>query len=367
MQEAQTDASGRFQVGGLEPDRKHRVVATKFGYQTVTLENISPGGEEIRITLKPQVRRSRRTAPTPVAPTDLSDLSDTAPIVELTASLVLLNVSVKDAHGNPVPALQKSNFMLYEDGVPQEIVSFEEENAPLSIVLLMDVSDSMEGSSLQEAKRAALEFIDQTQPQNEMALIAFNDQVRTLRAFTLDRSPLRTAIDHLTASGGTALYDAIAKAVELMPTARYPRHIIVLLSDGQDEDSGKKFSQVERLVQSTDAVIFAVGEYTEAERKFFMKDKKYYKLPALDVNLNPMWVLRQLSDVSGGAVFFPRPAEPLEPLFALIARELQHQYGLGYIPPARSGPPKFRAIEVRVKDVARPGPIKIRTRKGYFE
>ncbi|MBI3952308.1 MAG: VWA domain-containing protein [Acidobacteria bacterium] len=365
MRETHTDAAGRFQVDGLEPDRKNRVVAIKFGYQMAALENVSPTGDELTISLRPHLRRPLRAAPAPTSPALSSPTA--VPVVELTTSLVLLSVSVKDAKGNPVPDLKKSNFTLYEDGVPQEIVSFEEENAPLSVVLLMDVSDSMEGSSLQEAKRAAIEFIDQSQPQNEIALIAFNDQVHTLRAFTHDRAPLRAAIEQLIASGGTALYDALASAIELMLTARYPRHVIVLLSDGQDEDSRRKFSQVERLVQSTDVVIFAVGEYTEAEHKAYMMNKKYYKEPALDVNLNPVWVLRQLSDISGGRAFFPLPAEPLEPLFALIARELRHQYGLGYIPPARSGKPKFHTIEVRVKHDARPGPLKVRTRKGYFE
>jgi Ca-activated chloride channel family protein len=285
----------------------------------------------------------------------------------LSANLVWLNVSVKDAKGNPVPHLKPSNFTVYEDGAPQKITQFAEEEAPLSVVLLMDVSASMEGDLLEEAKRAAVEFIHQTQPQNEIALITFNDQVRTLRAFTDDRSPLLAAIHQLSASGGTALYDAIVHAIDLMPVARYPRHIMVVFSDGKDEDSTRKYGEVERLVQSSDVVIFAVGEYTQAERTLFLKEKKYYKEPAWDVNLNPVWVLRQLSNLSGGSAFFPHPGEPLEPLFRLIARELHHQYGLGYAPPTRSGKPRFRPIEVRVRSAHHTTPLRARTRKGYFE
>jgi VWFA-related protein len=367
MREAQTDAAGRFQVDGLEPDRKHRVAIVKFGYQPVILEDVSPSRSELHITLKPQARRPLRIVPAPSSSTGSSQPSNEPPTVELSSNLVVLNVSVKDAGNNPVPNLQKSNFTVYEDGEPQEIGYFAEEDAPSSVVLLMDVSSSMEGKELQEAKRAALEFINQSRPDNEIAVVAFNDQVRILRAFTRDRAQIRSAIDQLAAAGGTALYDALARAIELMPTARYSRHIILLLSDGKDEGSSKKYSEVERLVQSSDVVIFAVGEYADAERTLFMKQKKYYKDPPLEVNLSPVWVMRQVSDVSGGSAFFPRPAEPLEPLFTLIARELQHQYGIGYVPPPRSGEAKFHRIEVRVKRDSQPGPLTIRTRKGYLE
>jgi len=362
--ETQTDASGRFQVAGLTGDRRHRVVASQFGYQTVALENISPGGEEITITLKPQIRRPRQVVPTRPPSNESNAPGEAA--VHLTANLVLLTVSVKDARGHPVPHLQPSDFKVSEDGAPQEIVHFEQGNAPLSVVLLMDTSSSMAGSPLPEAKRAALEFIAQSHPQSEIALVVFNDRVRVVQAFTRDRSQVRAAIHQLTATGGTALYDAVAKAIELMPAAHSARHIIVLLSDGKDEDSGKKFSEVERLVQSSDVVIFAVGEYAEPDRKLFMTGEKYYKEPALEVNLNPVWVLRQLAELSGGGALFPHPRTPLEPFFTLIARELQRQYVLGYIPPARSGEPKFHAIEVRVESAARPGPFTVWTRKGYL-
>jgi hypothetical protein len=243
MREIQTDASGRFQVDGLQPDRRYRVVASKFGYQAVTLDNITPGGEQLAITLRAVIQRPRQAAPPPTEPTKAAEAEE---VVELKSNLVLLTVSVRDARGNPVPDLKQTNFTVYEDGAPQPITYFGEEDTPLSVVLLMDVSSSMEGSPLKEAKRAALEFVAQSHPDNEIALAAFNHQVRITQPFTRDHAQVRGAIDQLTATGGTALYDAVIKAIDLMSAARYARHVIVLLSDGKDEDSGKKFGQLEQ-------------------------------------------------------------------------------------------------------------------------
>jgi Ca-activated chloride channel family protein len=361
MREVQTDAAGRFQVDGLPADRKNRVVASKFGYQLVTMDDMVPGGDEIKITLRPETHRPLRLTP------PASAEPEAEPVVELKSNLVLLNVSVKDEKGRPVSDLQRPNFAVYEDGARHDISHFQEESAPLSIVLLMDISDSMKGPELEEAKRAALEFVRLSAPDNEIALMAFNDQARLLQSFTRDRSQIVAAINDLAASGGTALYDAVAQAIELMPAARYARHVLVVFSDGKDESSSRRYSQVERVVQSSDIVMFAVGEYGKDERRVFMKNRKYYKQPALEVNLSPAWVLQQLADGSGGRAYFPQPSEPLAPFFALIAAELHHQYAVGFTPPPRMGGPKFRPIEVRMEGVPRPGALRVRARKGYWQ
>jgi len=367
MREIQTDSSGRFQIDSLIPGRQYRIAVSKFGYEAATLSNIVPGGNEIIIMLKPQKNRPAhlyQTQPKSARPPDISDM---AASVELKAKLVVLNVFVKDAGDNPVLDLQRSNFAVYDDGAPQEIVHFEEINSPLSATLVVDTSSSMEGSPLREARRAALEFVNQSHRQNELALIAFNNRVRVALPFTQNHSQIRAAIDQLTATGGTALYDAIASAIELTKSANYPRQVIVLLSDGKDQDSSKRFDELERLVQSSNVVIFAVGEYAEEERKQFIAGNKYYKQPALEANLNPVWVLRRLADISGGEAFFPRAGERLEQFFSLIARELHHQYVIAYSPPIRSGEPTFHNIRVQVASAAHPGPLIVKTRKGYFD
>ena len=283
--------------------------------------------------------------------------------IKVAVNLVLLNVSVRTADGRPISNLQRSNFKVYDDGALQEIAHFEEENTPHGVILLMDASSSMRGGPLEEARRAAREFIDHSHPKTEIAVLAFNDTSQVLQTFTSDRSQVRGAIERLGARGGTAVYDALTKAIGMMGDGKYARPIIVLLSDGKDEDSRSKFHEVEKLVQAGNVVIFAVGEYAESDRKLFMTGEKYYKPPAMEVNLNPVWILRQLADLTGGAAYFPRTGETLSQMFTQIAREVQHQYVLGFSPAGSAGEPKFHNIEVRVEGA---GPLTVRTRKGYL-
>ncbi|MGH9341492.1 MAG: VWA domain-containing protein [Acidobacteriota bacterium] len=285
------------------------------------------------------------------------------PVFTVAADLVLLNVSVKDSQGHPVVGLRQSDFAVLEEGRRRQITYFEEQNSPLAVVLLMDTSSSMEGKPLLEAKRAALAFVDQMPAHTEIALVGFNDRVSLLQPFSSMTSDLRAAIGRLTASGGTALYDAVKKGFEVMQEARHRRHIVVLFSDGQDQDSRASFAQIERLVQGSDSVIFSVGEYSEIDRDLFMTGEKYYKEPAFEVNLNPVWILRELADLTGGSAFFPQPGGSLQEIFGRIARELRLQYLLGYVPAPPSAQPEFRKVEVQVEN---PGSdYTVRTRRGY--
>jgi hypothetical protein len=150
--------------------------------------------------------------------------------------------------------------------------------------------------------------------------------------------------------------------------------VIVLLSDGKDEDSVAKFAAVDKRIQASDVVLFSIGEYAELDRKLFMSGKKHYKLPELDVNLNPVWVLRYFADLSGGGAYFPKLGEPLEPFFSRIARELHQQYVVTYQPTATTGKDKFHTIDVRAKSsrypslkCARAKDIWIATLRGCLE
>jgi len=283
----------------------------------------------------------------------------------VTTEMVLLNVVVKDSQGRPVSNLQAGDFEVEEEGVPQRLVFFEAADAVPAVVLLIDTSSSMKGSLLQEAKRAGLEFLDQSRRGAAIALVAFDDQVRVLQNFTDDSSSVRAAIDRLESGGGTALYGALAESLSLVRTADSKRQIVVLLSDGQDQDSSKGFSEIKALVESTPAVIYSVGQFLGSDRKRFMTGKKYFKEPALDLNLNPVWVLTELSDLSGGIAFFPQENQELTPFFGQIARELRQHYVLGYEPRPHPGEPRFRSVKVRAGGSAQTRRLTVRTRRGY--
>ena len=370
MKDAKTDADGKFRVTGLSRSSGYRVVVTKYGYSQATLADVKASSQELQVQLKRDEKVLSRPAPAPASPSQPEAKAPDGEDVPFTLSVaveeILLNVSVEDQSGRQITDLTKEDFQILQDGVPQEIKYFGHENVPISVVLLVDVSGSMEGSPLIEAKVAALAFLNESRPNDAVSLVAFNDKVEVVRPFTTDMLKVRTGVHSLACRGGTALYDALSKAVDLMQSAPHPRHVIALLSDGKDEDSVVKFAAVDKRIQASDVVLFSIGEYAELDRKLFMSGKKYYKLPELDVNLNPVWGLRYFADLSGGRAYFPKLGEPLEPFFSSIARELHQQYVVTYQPTATTGKDRFHSIEVRAKNSRYPT-LKVRTRKGYLD
>jgi Ca-activated chloride channel homolog len=371
MKDAKTDAAGKFQVTGLTNGSEYRVVVTKYGYSQATLADIKTPSQGLRVQLKRDEKVLSRPAPSTPTPSAepearIPDGEEVPFTLSVAVEEILLNVSVEDGAGRQITDLAKVDFQVFQDGVPQEIKYFGHENVPISVVLLMDTSGSMEGSPLVEAKVAALAFLNESRPHDAVSLVAFNDKVEVVRPFTNEMLKVRTGVHSLASRGGTALYDALSKAVDLMESAPHPRHVIALLSDGKDEDSATRFAAIDKKMQASDVVLFSIGEYAELDRKLFMSGKKHYKLPELDVNLNPVWVLRYFADLSGGRAYFPKLGEPLEPFFSRIARELHQQYVVTYQPSATKGNNRFHSIEVRAKNSRYPS-LKVRTRKGYLE
>jgi len=370
IKDTKTDGAGKFSVTGLANGSTYRVVVTKYGYSQATLADMKSSPEELRVQLKRDEKVvSRPASPPPQTAAPNAQVPDGEEVpftLSVAVEEILLNVSVEDASGRQITDLAKGDFQVLQDGVPQEIKYFGHENVPISVVLLIDTSGSMEGSPLVEAKVAALAFLNESRPNDAVSLVAFNEKAEVVRPFTTEMLKVRTGVHSLAPRGGTALYDALSKAVDLMQSAPHPRHVIVLLSDGKDEDSGAKFAAIDKKIQASDVVLFSIGEYAELDRKLFMSGKKHYKLPELDVNLNPVWVLRYFADLSGGRAYFPRLGEPLEPFFSRIARELHQQYVVTYQPSATTGKDGFHSIEVRAKSSRYPS-LTVRTRKGYLD
>lgn len=288
---------------------------------------------------------------------------------------VLVPVSVKDASGRPVSDLPASAFTILDQGEERPIVFFDERDEPLSTVLVLDVSSSMRGERLSESKRAAKTFVERIErdvrnegnaPSSEVALVAFDDRARIVLPWVTDARRVLRDIDAVEAGGGTAFYDAIDTALDLVESARNRRQAIVVLSDGKDEDSNQSYEALRQRVEASEASLFAVGFYSAEERRWFTPSRQYFKEPAFEVNLNPAWVLAELASATGGLALFPANGQDLAPVFESIAAELRHQYLLGFEPDIDvrddSG---FRRIEVLVSSPEHAGPLRVRGRQGY--
>ncbi|HYP53531.1 MAG TPA: VWA domain-containing protein [Pyrinomonadaceae bacterium] len=170
-------------------------------------------------------------------------------------SLVSVNASVTDKHGRAIGGLTEKDFQLFEDGRPRPIQEVKATNAPFNLVLLLDVSGSVE-ERLDFIRKAALSFLNTVSPQDRIAIISFRDDIQIISEFTTDRQHLAQSVKKIQAGGATALYDALAYAlVHTLKPLRGERTAVVVLSDGDDNRSFIPFSDVLEATVESGALI----------------------------------------------------------------------------------------------------------------
>jgi Ca-activated chloride channel family protein len=269
--------------------------------------------------------------------------------ISVESALVALPVRVTDANGNVVPGLTQEAFSVFEDGRLQKLTLFQQEDAPVTVGLVVDHSRSM-GPKLPEVAAAVSAFAHSSNSQDEMFVVDFNDDVWLQmlggRPFTNDPRELEKAVAIVSARGRTALYDAVAEGLNHLRFGHCEKKALIIVSDGGDNASHQKFSQVLALAQQSQVVIYSIVLQGDGQEE------------------NP-GVLRRLSKSTGGIAYFPRSAETIASISALIARDLRDQYTLGFAPEKQSSDASFRKIQVKV---AAPGRTKlhVRYRPGYF-
>jgi Ca-activated chloride channel family protein len=255
----------------------------------------------------------------------------------VSVQIVQLNAVVTSG-GKFVKGLRRDSFRVRDDGENRMLTSFSEAGAPLELVLALDVSGSM-AAALGDVRDAARAFLQALGPQDQATVVAFNDRMYTLARREVDPVTRLAALDRLSATGGTALYDVIAGALELL--SRQPgRRALVLFSDGDDRNSETTFDRIQEMVRDGDATVFAVGLGRGAQVKDF-KER-----------------LEALADASGGRALFADRSDRLAESFAEIVADLKNQYALGF-EPRHDG--RYHAITVDV-----PGQrVQVRARRGY--
>jgi Ca-activated chloride channel homolog len=271
------------------------------------------------------------------------------PILTSNTDVVALPVSVTDAHGVFVAGLMKDNFRVFEDGRLQTISFFEQVDTPVTVGLIVDHSGSM-GPKLREVAAAVRAFAHLSNPEDEMFVVDFDDAVSVEllhgKPFTSDAQELSGAVTAVSAAGQTALYDALAEGFIHLRLGQRNQRALIVVSDGGDNISRYKFSQILAMARSSDAVIYAIGLLSESGQEE-----------------NP-GVLRRLCHETGGVAFFPPKGASIEAISNQIAGDLREQYLLGYVPPIKTGDGSFHKIEVKVSASDR-GTLRVRSRVGY--
>lgn len=268
-------------------------------------------------------------------------------VFKIDTELVSTAVTVIDADGRLVSTLSRNDFEVFEDGVPQAVSQFTRERVPVSIVLLLDASDSMIGPRIADARAALARFLDELlKPEDEAALVAFNHHARVSASWTLDREPLRRQLEAIQPTGGTALYDAVVATLPLFRSRRHQRAAMLVVSDGADTASDASLTELRTSLTGSDVFIYAIGIQSKSGRR--------------STEVNP-WALRDVTASGGGyAEIIASPAE-LGPATARIAEELNHQYMVGFTPERRTDS-RYHTIRITVRG----RDYRVRSRRGYF-
>jgi Ca-activated chloride channel homolog len=267
--------------------------------------------------------------------------------------VVSLNVTVTDQSRNFVTSLEQGDFVVYEDGVKQDLTYFNRSQLPIALSLLVDTSASME-DKLRLSQEAAVGFIRRMKGEDIAQIIDFDSRVSILQQFTADRAALEAGIRQTVANGSTSLHNAIyislkeLKKVRATSTGDVRRQAIIVLSDGEDTSSLVPFEEVLDLAKRSEVIVYTIG--------IRGRDLGARGFPEAE------FVLRQFAQETGGRAYFPTSANELDGIYSMIADELAAQYALAYSSrnPRRDG--QWRRIVVRT---TRPE-LAARTKQGYF-
>ncbi|HKP86305.1 MAG TPA: VWA domain-containing protein [Blastocatellia bacterium] len=324
--------------------------------------------------------RNNRPAAPPVLRRDSADASETARPAEargsesanpddeaivLKAALVNLNVSVTNRSGQALANLKKEDFDLAENGQPQRIEFFQPQTAPFNLVLVLDLSGSIQ-EKLDVVKSAALRFIEVLGPEDKVAVVTFTHEIRVVSQLTSDRNELKRRIKAIDKPvGGTAFYEAMWFALaDTLRATRGQRNGVVVMTDGVDSSLDRynpaptrvTFGQLARRLEESDVLVFPVYLDTEYEEVF---ERGNATSEAYSIAREQ---LERIADLTGGQMFKAEKVGDLSGVYKQVAAAIRTVYSVGYYPTNAEHDGTFRRVRVSVN---RPDAA-VRTRKGYY-
>jgi Ca-activated chloride channel family protein len=241
---------------------------------------------------------------------------------------VLIPVTVTDGSGKVVSGLEKEHFTLFEDDTQQEITHFAAEDAPASIGIVFDASDSM-GPKLSKAREAVNTLLNHANSNDEFLLVRFSSEARLAVPLTSRPEEIRNEVAALRVGGTTALLDGVRLAMAQMENARYPRKAIIIISDGEDNSSHWTVGDLKTAVRTEDIVIYAIGITDPVESRGAA-------------------LLNEIASQTGGRLFEVRKLNQLPGIAATIGGWLRNQYVLGYVPNRSEKDGAYRRIRLKI-------------------
>lgn len=292
---------------------------------------------------------------------------DPVETIRIDSDLVDLKVSVLGVAGNTttLPMLEQKDFVVLEDGLPQEISFFAAADAPFDLVLLLDLSGS-NSKKLKMIRNSAKRFVEATRPTDRVAVVSFTDQPALYSSFTLDRTKLKKSIDEMEdAYGGTNFWDSLNWVVKvLVPQGSGRRNAVVVMTDGVDnalpdvygDGSRTDFNTLLENVRNSETIVFPIYLDTEEE------NVKEHHVPRAAYAL-AREQLAQIAAACGTPMYRAAKLADLDKVYAQVVHDLSTVYSIGYKPTNKALDGRWRSVEVRL--LQRPD-LLARTKRGYY-
>jgi VWFA-related protein len=315
--------------------------------------------------------------------------------------LVNVTATVTDRSGRFVGGLRQEDFIVYENDEVQNVTHFSNDRVPVSLGMVVDTSGSMSGEKMDSAQAAIDRFLTKLlDPVDEIFLYRFREYPELLQDWTTDRTRLSRAVRRLNPNGGTAMYDAVAEAVPMAQTGTHRKKAVLLISDGNDQDSATTVSQLKQMIRESEVLVYAIGIDGQSETSILglppvnpptripiplpipggrrprggpggivLPYQWPFPVPQgrtgrtvrnVDDRVN-VGALREITDDSGGRTEIVRSGRDLEPATANIADELSRQYYLGYASTTKKDG-RWHTIRVETRDRS----LRVRARRGYI-
>lgn len=368
-----------------QQDRSTRPRVAATPAPTIKSDNQPQTGKPTaRPSLSQRAPSSPTASPTPTA----TQTIDSDEEIRVETNLVTMPVSVLDRDGRFVSGLQKSDFQIFENGIPQKVEYFQTVEQPFTVVLLIDVSPSTQ-FRIDEIQDAAIAFVNQLRPNDRVMVIAFDETVRTLTGPTSDRNRLRDAIRQARFGDGTSRYEAVDYSLNRVLRSVSGRKAVVIFTDGVDTTSRRaSYESTIEDAEESEALMYPIRFNTQ--RDGWAGGGGYPSRPSggifggiigiiLGGQIPPVAggrgsagsspqeyargkrYLEELAAKSGGRNFEADTTRDLNLAFAGIAEELRRQYSIGYYPENPGKPGERRSIRVRV---LRPGLV-VKAKSSY--
>ena len=263
--------------------------------------------------------------------------------IQLQARLVSLTVTVSDSLGRFVTGLQQRHFQVFDDGVKQEIAHFSDDDAPLTLGIIFDVSGSMSDLTSRSVQ-ALRRFFDTSHQDDEYFIVAFNDRAKLVQDFTSSPNDIMSRVIFVKARGSTALYDGVYLGLEKAKQGRHRKKALLIISDGEENSSRYSGRELREMLKESDVPVYSVGI------------SQFY---------TGIGVLQSLSGWSGGMTFTPADEPQTRDIYTRIALMLRHQYVIGFYPSDASSPTDWHKVRIVVNGPKGLGRLSLSYRNGY--